>query len=67
MVSYDQIPQIYYEEGLITREDPDKVLISDNQVILICAAISVISFAICYYRINSFNMRMKRYELARKV
>jgi len=23
MVSYDKIPQIYFDEGLITREDPD--------------------------------------------
>jgi len=57
MVSYDNIPQIYYDEGLITREDSDKVLIAENQVVPICAAISVLSIALIYFQINSFNKK----------
>jgi len=59
MVSYDDIPQIYYDKGLITREDPDKVLVAENQEVPICAAISLLAIALCYFQIYSFNKKMK--------
>jgi len=59
MVSYDKIPEIYFLEGLIARENPEKVLllISDNQVILICAAITILSIALIYFQIYFFNKK----------
>ena len=57
MVSYDDIPQIYYDKGLITREDPDTVLVAENQEVPICAAISILSLALIFFQIYSFNRR----------
>ena len=55
MVSFDSIPQIYYDEGLITREDPDKVLVKENLVVPICAAITILPVTLYYFQIKSFH------------
>ena len=58
MVSYDDIPQIYYDKGLITPEDPDTVLVAENQEVPICASISILSIALCFFQIYCFNKKM---------
>ena len=50
MVSYEQIPTIYFADGLMTEEDPQKVWIQESQLATICILSTVLSltFAIAY-------------------
>jgi len=50
MVSYEQIPTIYFAEGLMTEEDPQKVWIQESQLATICILSTVLPFifAIAY-------------------
>ena len=49
MVSYSDIPQIYFDEGLLTKEDPEEVLVPENKVLPICVSIILLSITFGVY------------------
>lgn len=61
MVSYSDIPQIYFDEGLITKEDPGEVLVPENKVLPICVSIILLSIAFgVYYVIKKQKKVLKK-------
>ena len=47
MVSFEDIPEAYFTQNLLSRDDPKKVWIKENQVTTICFSIALLSAIYC--------------------